>query len=185
ENNNCREDGSHQDGWSTWDIVNEENLGNYPFPADGAIFLEDNVWVNGQIDTARLTIGSSRDIIVDNDLIYSNYDGQDAIGLIARRNVNIGLDSEDDLRIDGALVAQDGRVGRYYYSNKCIAGYSRATITLYGMIATYDRYNFSYDDGTGYQERFISYDPNLSFNPPPFFPSVSDQYVTVSWDEIK
>jgi hypothetical protein len=90
------------------------------------IFLDDNVWVNGAINTARLTIAAGRfpddsttrrSITINNDLTYTNYDGTDTIGLIAQKNINVGLFSEDDLRIDAAIIAQNGRAGRYYYGD--------------------------------------------------------------------
>lgn len=191
-----------QQGWGTWSIRvgGEQFIQNYPFPQNGLIFAEDHVWVNGQIDTARLTIASGRfpdnpaqrkNIIVNNDLLYTNYDGQDVIGLIAQGNFNVGLVSEDDLRIDAALVAQNGRVGRHYYrpptfnQPRCSPYHIRQTITLYGMIATNERYGFAYTDGTGYQIRNINYDANLLYSPPPSFPLTSDQYTTLSWGEIK
>ena len=130
-------------------------LRNYPIPTNGLVFVEDHVWVEGQINTARVTIASGKfpdnsstrtSITVNNDLLYTNYDGQDVIALIAQNNFNVGLVSEDDLRIDAALMAQNGRVGRYYYSSSCaISGtqyWKRLTLTLYGMIGTYQRYGF-------------------------------------------
>jgi hypothetical protein len=180
---------------TTWSINTESIIGNYPFPANGLIFLEDHIWVEGQIDTARLNIISAtlpdsastrKNIIINNDLLYTNYDGTDTLGLIAQNNINIGLYSEDDLRIDGALIAQNGRVGRNYYSYNCSSTYyKRQTITLYGMIATYLRYGFAYTDGSGYQIRNLNYDANLLYSPPPSFPLTSDQYQTLTWEEVK
>ncbi len=185
-NNPCEQDNPGQSGWGTWSVKNEDSIGTYSFPTDGAIFFDDHVWVDGTINTARLTIGSSQNIIVNKDIIYTNYDGQDAIGLIAQKNINIGIESEDNLRLDAALVTKEGRVGRHYYSTRCSNdGHTRNLITLYGMIATYNHYEFSYDNNTGYKFRNISFDQNLSTNPPPFFPRLSDQYITLSWDEIK
>lgn len=99
-------------------------MANYAFPANGLLFLEDHVWVCGQIDSARLTIASAKfpadvatytNIIINNDIYYTQYDGQDVLALMAQGNINLGLVSEDDLHIDAALVAQNGRVGRHYY----------------------------------------------------------------------
>lgn len=192
-----------QQGWGTWSIRagGEVFLQNYPFPANGLIFVEDHVWVNGQINTARLTIASGRfpdvpaqrtNIIVNNDITYTNYDGQDALAFIAQGNFNVGMVSEDDLRIDAALIAQNGRVGRHYYrpptlpaQPRCSPYHIRSVITLYGMIATNQRYGFAYTDGTGYQTRNIIYDANLLYSPPPSFPLTSDQYTTISWEEVK
>ena len=157
--------------------------------------MEDNVWIDGQIDGSRLTIiaavlpddiSTRKNITINEDLLYTHYDGSDVIGLIAQNNINVGLQSEDDLRIDAALIAQKGRVGRFFYSHDCSATYyKRQTLTLYGMIATYLRYGFAFTDGTGYQIRNLNYDANLLYAPPPSFPLTSDQYVTLSWEEIK
>lgn len=187
-----------QSGWGTWSINNQTLIGNYPFPANGIIFLEDDVFVNGQIDGGRLTIVAAflpdnppfrKNIIVNNDLLYTSYDGSDVLGLIAQGNVTVGLASEDDLRIDAALIAQNGRVGRYYYrppdggSQRCSPNHVRQTITLWGMIATNQRYGFAYTNGTGYQTRNLNYDGSLLYGPPPSFPLTSDQYVTLDWEE--
>jgi len=186
----CRDPG--QDGWGTWSIRNQQLIGNYPFPANGLIFLEDDIFVSGQVDGARLTIIAAflpdnppfrKNIIVNEDLLYTNYDGSDVIGLIAQGNVNVGMVSEDDLRIDAALIAQNGRVGRYYYSSNCSPYHQRDEITLWGMIATNERYGFAYTDGTGYGIRNLNYDGSLLYGPPPSFPLTSDQYATLSWEE--
>ena len=111
------------------------------------------------------------------------------IALIAQNNFNVGMWSEDDLRIDAALIAQNGRVGRYYYDSDCKSGgtnyYDRAVLTLFGMIATNQRYGFAYTNGTGYNIRNITYDTNLLYGPPPSFPLTSSQYQTISWQEVQ
>ncbi len=189
-----------QDGWGMWNITKETFDKNYSFPASGLMFFEDNLWVDGQINTARLTIAAAKfydslpplpSITINNNLKYTHYDGQDVIGLIAQNNINVGWNSADTLRIDAALVAQNGRVGRYYYSpatehtSKCEPYDKRKEITLFGMIATYNRYGFAYTDDTGYQTRNIIYDVNLLYSPPPSFPLASDKYDMVSWEEVK
>ncbi|MEK7213825.1 MAG: type II secretion system protein [Patescibacteria group bacterium] len=187
-----------QNGWGTWSINTTGNaqtfLQNSPLPANGIIFVEDYVWVDGQINSARVTIAAGKfpdspstrkDITVNADLLYTNYDGQDVISLIAQGNMNTGLYSDDSLRIDAAIIAQNGRIGRYYYSNYCGSTYKRSDITLYGMIASNIRYGFAYTDNTGYNIRNIVYDGNLLYAPPPSFPLTSDQYTTISWEEVK
>ncbi len=167
---------------------------NIPNPANGLIFVEDNVWVDGQINTARLTIAagkfpdnpnSRKSIFINKDLLYTNYDGRDIIGLIAQEDITVGMVSDDDLRIDAALMANNGRVGRLHYNYQCNPYHNRDTLTLYGMIGTNDRYGFAYTDGTGYQNRIIIYDANLLYGPPPSFPLTSDKYTTISWEEIE
>ena len=77
--------------WDTWTIETETLLGNYAFPVNGLIFLEDDVWVDGIINSARLTIAAATfpenaahysHITVNKDLLYTNYDGQDILSMI-------------------------------------------------------------------------------------------------------
>lgn len=189
---------SFQDKWGTWSITGEQFVGNYTYPDNGIMFFEDDTWVNGQIDGARLTIiaayfpesaSKRKSIIINDNLLYTNYDGSDVIGLIAQDNINIGLVSADDLRVDAALISQNGRIGRYYYPtgdkyDECSPYVNRNSITLYGMIGSSGRYGFAYTDGTGYDTRYIYYDVNLLYSPPPNFPLTTDEYQVVSWEEI-
>jgi hypothetical protein len=188
-----------QQDWGTWSIEAEDFVANYPFPANGIIFTEDHLWIDGNIDGARLTVAAGllpenpskmKDIIINKDLLYTNYDGTDVIGLIAQGDFTVGWASEDDLRVDAAIVSQNRRIGRNYYKppegnqDRCAPYHARAVITMYGIIASYDEYGMSYSDGTGYLQRNIIYDPHLQFNPPPDFPS-SSQYEQLSWEEVK
>ncbi|MBI4160261.1 hypothetical protein HY504_03780 [Candidatus Wolfebacteria bacterium] len=191
---NSQNQAANQGGWGTWSISTESLVGNYPLPANGIIFLEDDAWVRGQITGARLTIASARfpldtapqsSITMTSSTLYTNYDGKDVIGFVAQKNINIGLRSEDILRVDAALFAQNGRVGRYYYNSYCGVGYRRNAITTYGMIGSYIRYGFSYTNGTGYQTRNLVYDSNLLYGPPPLFPLTTDPYTILSWNEVK
>ncbi len=192
--NGCNNSQS-QTGWGTWSINNRTLINNYPLPANGIIFVEDHVWVDGQINSARVTIAAGKfpdalatrkDIIVNKDLLYTNYDGQDTIALVAQGNVTVGFYSDDSLKIDAALIAQNARVGRFYYSQASCGTYAtRSDITLYGMLGTNKRYGFAYTDDTGYGVRNITYDSNLLYAPPPSFPLTSNQYSILSWEEIK
>lgn len=198
---NCSNTGN-QDGWGTWSINAKTFLGGYPMPTNNIIFIEDNVWVSGQIDGARITIASARfpdnaatrpSITINDNLLYSNYLGTDVIALIAQKNINIGLVSADTVRIDAALMAQNGRVGRYYYQgpttsptrSNCSPYHTRTAITSYGMLGSNQRYGFAYTDGTGYATRNLVYDTNMLYGPPPSFPITTDAYKIVSWDEIQ
>ncbi len=187
-----------QTGWGVWSIKTKTFIANYAIPANGLIFFEDNVWVEGTINSARLTIASGKfpdnaatrtNIIVNNDLNYTNFDGTDSIGLIAQNNITVGMVSDTNLVIDAALIAQNGKVGRFYYTagggTSCSPYDTRSSVTLYGMIATNIRYGFAYTDGTGYTTRNINYDANLLYSPPPSFPLSGNQYQILSWEEKK
>ncbi|MFA6554392.1 MAG: hypothetical protein WCS89_02675 [Candidatus Paceibacterota bacterium] len=184
--------------WGTWSIKtpissNQTLLGNYPIPTNGVIFVDDHLWVDGQINNTRVTVAAgiigntdplkNANITVNENLKYTNYDGVDSIGLIAQGNINVGMLSANTLRIDAALVAEKGRVGRFYYNSNCTS-YARSSLTLYGMIATFLRYGFSYTDGTGYDVRDIIYDGNLMYGPPPSFPQATNQYQVISWQQL-
>ena len=121
------------------------------------------------------------------DLKYTNYDGTDVLGLIAQKDISIGMYSADTIRIDAGMIAKTGRIGRNYYtcsnSNGCSTTYCvRNTITVYGSLATKNRYGFAYTDGTGYVFRNLIYDNFLTFAPPPHFPSTGE-YTFISWKE--
>lgn len=196
--------GVNQEGWGTWSVNSRTFLESVPYPENGVLFFEDHVWVSGMIDGRYLTIGAGvfpetvqtrKNIIVNNNLLYSNYDGSDSIALIAQNSIHTGMVSANTLRIDAALIAQNGRVGRYYYNPpatgpgrpqpRCAPYHTRNEITLYGMIATQNRYGFAYTDNTGYALRNIVYDANLLFNPPPLFPTTADAYRMISWQELQ
>lgn len=202
--------------WGTWSIrgitgstqnltyetqVNGPNPDfSWPIPNNGLIFVDDNLWVDGTVSNARITVVSANigatsannytNITVNTNLLYKTGDpsGSDVIGLIAQGNINSGMVSDNNYEIDAALVAVNGRVGRFYYNYNCSVGgtdYStRNSLTLLGMIATAARYGFAYSDNTGYAVRNINYDGNLLYGPPPSFPSATTQYQVISWQQL-
>lgn len=165
----------------------------HTIPDNGVIYVEDNIWLEGTISNKRVTIvaanligGSDANMFIGNDIRYTNYDGSDIIGIIAQGNIEIFLNSEDDLRIDGALIAQNGRVGREHYTGcswfSCVVDH-KDSITIFGALASNQRYGFAYTDGTGYTHRNLLYDNNLLYFPPPYFPT-GDAYAIDLWEEI-
>lgn len=194
---------SNQPGWGTWSIQSETLFRSGTIPVNGIFYLEDHVWVRGSVNTARVTIASGRfpdnaatrtNITINEDITYTNHDGQDVIALIAQNNINVGLISADNLEIDAALLSQHGRVGRFYYqpptgstgnTSKCGPTVVRDVLTLFGMLGSNLRYGFGYTDITGYTTRNIVYDVNLLFSPPPEFPLQGNEYVQVSWEEVQ
>lgn len=173
---------------SYFSITEETESEYFSLPSNGLIYVNNHVWVDGQIDTARLTIvaaqlGSSADmnIYINNDVLYSNKDGNEVLGLIAENDISIGYYSEDDLEIDAALLAQKGRVGRDHYTSGSYR--NRDEITIYGSIATNERYGFAWTDGTGYQTRNLYFDNNLLYYPPPYFPT-GTVYELDLWEDL-
>lgn len=162
------------------------NWSTYTIPNDGVIFVENNVWLEGTVNGKRVTIvaanlisSSEKSIYIGKDIRYTNYDCTDVIGIVGQSDVEIYKGSEDDLRIDGAMIAQSGRVGRTHYTG---GGATKTLLTIYGAIASNERYGFAWTDGTGYQTRNLYYDNNLLYCPPPFFPT-GTQYEMDLWQE--
>lgn len=182
-----------QAGWGTWSINTETVFATGTIPTGGVMFFEDNLWVRGQVNGARVTVAAGRfpdnastraNITVNNSLLYANFDGSDAIGLIAQNNINVGLRSDNNLSIDAALIAQNGWVGRYYYSSYCGSYYTRNQLTTLGMMGSNLRSGFNYG-ASGFQNRTYNYDANLLYGPPPSFPLTTDAYSLISWDEVQ
>jgi hypothetical protein len=164
---------------------------NYPVPGNGIVFVENFTWVEGIVNGDHITIAAGdlsptpvyKDIYINHDILYTDKvgndsNGPDILGLIAQNNISVGLFSDDDLEIDAALLVQKGRVGRDYY-----AGNHRDSITIYGSIATKQRYGFAWTDGTGYDIRNLYFDNNLIYYPPPYFPA-GDKYQIDLWQEL-
>jgi len=189
-------------------IKTEGAAKTFSIPENGIIFVKNHVWIDGKINGSKVNVlaffepftgtVNTASIITNKDLLYTNYDGTDSIGLIAQGDIGPGLYSEGalsgtedqmELRIDAAMIAKTGRVGRLYYKHSSGDEYpKRQTITIYGSLATNQRYGFSYSCGTsdqwcsGYKIRNIIYDNNLTLDPPANFPTTGE-YTFVSWKE--
>jgi hypothetical protein len=173
--------------------INNYNGGwsNHPIPDDGIIYVENNVWLEGTVESRRVTVvaanlisASKKTMYLGRDVRYTNYDCSEMIGLIGQQDVEVYRDSNDILRLDASLIAQLGRVGRSNYVGPTAI---RDTITVYGAIASNQRYGFAYADTlgnhvSGYQNRNLYYDNNLLYCPPPYFPT-GTQYEMDLWKE--
>ena len=161
-------------------------------PDNGLIFIKDNIWIDGIVNQHRVTVVAAIepfdtgnvDVFLNNDLLYTNKDGQDVIGLVAQRNVIIGLYSEDDLEIDAVLIAKNGRRYRPSYGSvfECGSTALRDNFTLYGSTIT-NLTPYMSSGSSGYENRAYIYDPNTLYAPPPFFPTTGE-YEFISWEEI-
>lgn len=172
-----------------FNITDESSSEIRDIPDNGLIFANKHIWVDGQIDSTRVTIASAdlepsgidTNIYINNDILYTNKDGSDTIGLIAENDITVGYYSENDLEINAALLAQKGRVGREYYGSGSYRW--RDKIAVFGSIATNERYGFAYTDGTGYDARELFFDNNLLYYPPPYFPT-GTTYELDLWEDL-
>jgi hypothetical protein len=192
----CSGDGSL---WGTWSVNQTTSLGNFPFPTNGIMYFEDHVWVEGKISTAKLTIvaaalteseSNQKNIIIGGNTEYTTYTGNDSLALIAQSNVLFAMTVPTTLRVDGALIAKNGKVTRLGYrapergNNRCSPYHSRTAVTLWGMIAAKYGFSLSKSDGTGFQSQQIYYDGNLITAQPPGVPALTPQYKIVSYEEL-
>lgn len=186
----------------------EEFQENYVLDSNDIIFVEDKVWVDG-IVRGKVTVVAAKlpdvsanrqDIILNGNIVYTNKDGTDVLGLIAQRNILFPLyNLPQNIEIDAALLASKGNISRYCYACNPCGAYGAVTdriknsLFLYGsLIANTDSdFEFawvswngsSYVVISGFQNVSNQYDSYLFYNPPPYFPEAGD-YQFISWDEV-
>ncbi len=129
---------------------------------------------------ANLKTSAQKTVYIGKDIRTAAHNCNNIIGIIGQKDVEIIRDSDTDLALDAALIAQSGRVGRAWYDG--VPAANKNVITIYGAIASNLRYGFAWSDNTGYQTRNFYYDNNLLYCPPPYFPS-GTQYQMDLWEE--
>ncbi|MBI4652916.1 hypothetical protein HY750_01550 [Candidatus Kuenenbacteria bacterium] len=181
-------------GWTygSVDIGTKTFLQNYSIPANGLIFVEDTTWIDGIIE-GRATVGvgffpenavTRKSAIINGNLVYNNKDGSDSIGIIAQKDIVLPKFSPDNLEINGVLLAQYGATQAYYYYP---AGSNvKNQITTFGSVISNKIWTWSWVNGStttsGYKTTYTTYDSNLIYAPPPYFPK-KDEFEVLSWEE--
>jgi len=167
------------------DIRSTGSATTYPIPANGYIYVEDMVWVDGVVN-GRATIGTAvgKSIIINGNITYLAKDGNHVLGLIGEKDILIPHNSPDYLEIDAALLAKSGATKRYFY-----AGDTKESLTTFGSVITFGIWTWSWTSGggevvSGYEITNSTYDVNLTYNPPPGFP-VGSEYNLISWEEVE
>ena len=175
-----------------YDYNGQTYYGIYNMPANGALFVEDNVWVDGIVD-GRVTIGASnfqgaadRDIIISGNLMYETQAGDDVLGLIAERDIVVPKNVPNTMTINAAAIAQNGRIFRPYYSGTNAV---RTNLVFSGAQIAFNGGGWKWVNGSGvvvsgFVNTNHSYDGNLRFYPPPGFPT-SGVYELLSWEEAE
>ena len=153
-----------------------------PVPTIGAIYADQTVLVRGVIK-GRVTVVSNQDIDVIDDISY--VDGtKDVLGLIADKNVFMAQYSPDDLTWQGAVIARQGAMKLW----NCGGALKNGTMTFVGSQATFLTPCTSSSSGGvtvgGFAVRSFSYDPNLLYLQPPFFPVLEEAYTILRYREV-
>jgi hypothetical protein len=185
---------SLEDDWHNdyFTIAKEYLYRTYNIPSScSAIFVEDNIWVEGTIK-GRITLASANlitsnvntDVVLPGSIDYTTTTGADAFALISQRNVLIGPQSPDQMILRGIFTAQKGRFGR-----NCYVGNTKTRLEIYGSIISKGRVGTQWSggscDGSGYTNRETYYDTNLIYNPPSFVPYIDPEFRIIDWNEMR
>lgn len=186
-----RWNGRYWDGVTyCYDINQETFVSTQPIPANGAIFSEDDTWVEGTVD-GRVSVAVGRfpaatpykRIYIPNHLRYAAQGSDDTIGLIAQGDILTPHNVPNAMEINGGFLSQFGTVGRPYYDSD-----TKNSLTVFGSQISYEGGGWKYVNGwgnviSGFVNTNHSYDGNLRYYPPPGFP-VGTTYDLLSWEEI-
>lgn len=160
-------------------------------PANGTIYVEDNVWVEGVVKGRVMVaaallpydVSKAPTIYIPNSIVYSAKDGSSVLGLLAQKDIVVTYHAPNNLEIDAAMIAQNGSAQFFYYN-----GDIKNSILVYGSIMTYGQWTWTWVDSNnqttviaGYKTTNDTYDGNLLYGPPPNFPLSSNGYQQLSW----
>ena len=158
-------------------------------PANGIIYVEDNVWVEGTVKGRAMVAAavlpfnaqSAPTIYIPNNIVYAAKDGTNVLGLLAQNNMVVTYHAPTNLEIDAAMIAQNGSAQWFYYP-----GVIKTSITVFGSIMTYGQWTWTWVDNnnnvvSGYSNTADNYDSNLIYGPPPSFPLSNSGYQQISW----
>lgn len=183
------------------EIASQTGVGSYSLVDNELIFVEDNVWVEGVVNgkttvvSAVFPLGSFNPTIwIPNNLTYLDKDGTDKLGLVSEKDITFGRDVPEYFKVNGALLAQNGRIIRHHYGYFGCKSTGNDKIKkefeFYGSLISNQRayWNFSssgaHTPAAGFQDTILNYDATLLNDPPPYFPSTGE-YEFISWSEVK
>jgi len=182
------------------EITSQTILGTYSVADKQIIFAEGNVWIEGVVKgkitvvAAKYPLGSYNTTVwITQNITYLDKSGDNKLGLISEKDIVFGRDVPDYFKINGALLAQNGRTIRHHYGKQGCKSQGNDKIKnefeFYGSLISNQRsyWNFSSGQGSpasGFTKSILDYDSTLLNDPPPYFPSTGE-YEFISWEEIK
>ena len=161
-----------------------------------------DIYLAGTID-GRMTVVVERDIWITNNVKYAsdpktNGACDDALGLIAKRNVIVSNSTPSDLKIYAHIMAtgtrtpSDSSDGNFYVET-CETHTSGSRppagkLNVHGGIVQDTRGIVGWFNGStiehGYDKNY-TYDTRFAVNPPPYYPPLADAYRWDKWMESK
>lgn len=181
-------------------ITSQNAIGTYPLSENSILFIEDTVWVEGVVNgkttvvAARFPLGTYNiNILLPGNITYLAKDGNHKLGLVAEKDIIITRDVPEHFEMNGAMLAQDGRIIRHHYHYfGCRSTGNTALkneLTLFGSLISDKKSYWNFSSGpkspaSGFVKSSLNYDATNFTEPPPFFPT-STQFTFISWEEIK
>lgn len=183
----------HADGG--YAITQETVVGDFPIPNDGVIFVESNVWLEGNVDNQRVTVIASnatasnsqkRYVVINDSILYSAKDGNSRVGIVATGDIiTPRYPIHPTMEINAALITSYGYV---WYPSSWAHTKVDGKLTVWGSTYNNRGLSWSWSSGPsspwigGFKEVDIIFDPHNAISPPPFFPN-SGKYRISSWRE--
>jgi hypothetical protein len=171
--------------WSDWVDVPISNT-------NGIAWFDEPVALEGVLD-GELTIGSSRDVYITDDIVYEGAvsgegpqaDCDDLLGILSAGDVIVAntAANRNDVEIHAHMMALDQSFTVEDYSS----GSPRGKLTIYGGFAqkrqgAVGMFQHGYGIIHGYQKDY-HYDPRLLTMSPPGYPRTG-KYNVLDWQEI-
>lgn len=181
-------------GWTNVDYA----ATNAYLTSTGLIYVATSGTQTGTLQVAgtnfdgRLTIAADWDIFITNHITYaanpSNGPSDDAIGLLSRHDVYIANNSPAWLNVFAHIVADGSATASTSDGKFEVIGWNSRprtpdceTMTIYGgIVQNYRGYTSNGSGTTGYKKNYI-YDTRFAEDPPPYYPTLADQYMWRAW----
>ncbi|MFA6427213.1 MAG: hypothetical protein WCW16_02060 [Candidatus Magasanikbacteria bacterium] len=179
-----------------FDVGNRQFFERLAIPSNGAMFFEDNVWVQGTVN-GRVTIGVGKfpvqepykTLYINNNLTYAEKGGDDVVGLMAQGDIVVPYEASRTMEVNAAALSQFGSIYTPYYDPDENLNGLKDSLTFFGSQISYEGGGWKYVNGwgnviSGFHDTNHVYDGNLKYYPPPGFP-VGTMYELISWEEIE
>ncbi|MFA7158211.1 MAG: DUF4900 domain-containing protein [Kiritimatiellia bacterium] len=181
-------------GWTNSTVPIPSNAVIYAVDASSGSKKPGTINVGGTLD-GRLTIVAETDIQITNHLTYAAHptnSSDDALGLIARRDVVVMLGAPDDLDIFAHIMAvgsatsgsEDGSFKVEDHENRDPSG----LLNVYGGIVQFYRgavgtfNSWTMQTASGFAKNY-TFDSRFESTPPPEYPRLTNEYTWTSWRE--
>lgn len=164
--------------------------GGFNMPSNGLIFLGNDTWVegtvNGKVTLAVADFSGNARTMINGNILYPARDGNYSFGIMSQGDILVPKYALTNLIIDATLLSQNGHVYYRQYVG-CSAGSIKNSIEIYGGIISKLFWNWTWVNGggivtDGYTNTNTVYNNNLTFAPPPSFPT-SEKIEVLSWKE--